>query len=179
MQKDQYPLVEIKRNIDNSLRRGFIVLEGKSLVVLHQVDSNFRLDGYCIIRRDDIASSSESFEKRRLVSLALHLKKQTPKPPAQVQLSSMRHAMETAQNEFGILVIHREKVSLGDVEIGSLRLSTDSTYVLRWLTPTAIWETDDRPFRYRDVTFLEFGMEYEQTLLAVANIGEIADEEKN
>lgn len=36
------------------------------------------------------------------------------------------------------------------------------------MSVNAEWENDDRPFRYRDVTRLEFGAEYEQTLLAVA-----------
>jgi hypothetical protein len=47
-------------------------------------------------------------------------------------------------------------------------MTSEDTYVLRWLDTTAHWENDDRPFYYRDVTRLVFGSEYEQTLIAVA-----------
>ena len=76
--------------------------------------------------------------------------------------------MESAQRAFGVLLIDREFVQPGEVEVGTIRMTSADTYVLRWLDPNAKWENDSRPFRYRDVTRLEFGSEYEQTLLAVA-----------
>ena len=80
----------------------------------------------------------------------------------------MRRLMESAQGTFGVLVVEREAVNPGSVEVGTIRLNSDETYFLRWLDANARWQNDDRPFRYRDVTRLEFGSEYEQTLLAVA-----------
>ncbi len=80
----------------------------------------------------------------------------------------MRSLMQTAQLAFGVLVIEREAVTPGEVEVGTIRLNSDETYFLRWLDAKARWHNDDRPFRYRDITRLEFGSEYEQTLLAVA-----------
>ena len=80
----------------------------------------------------------------------------------------MRRLMESAQNLFGVLVIARERVEPDEVEIGTIRMTSEDTYVLRWLTANAEWENENRFFRYRDVTKLEFGTEYEQTLLAVA-----------
>jgi hypothetical protein len=47
-------------------------------------------------------------------------------------------------------------------------MASEETYALRWLSTNAEWDNDDRLFRYRDVTRLEFGAAYEQTLLAVA-----------
>jgi hypothetical protein len=76
--------------------------------------------------------------------------------------------MESARAAFGVLVIDREKVQPGEVEVGTIRMTSEDTYVLRWLNTNAEWDNDDRPFRYRDVTKLEFGAEYEQTLLAIA-----------
>jgi hypothetical protein len=48
-------------------------------------------------------------------------------------------------------------------------MASENTYVLRSLSPDAEWENDDRPFRYQDITMIEFGGEYERTLLMVAN----------
>ena len=84
--------------------------------------------------------------------------------------------METAQALSGILVIGRELIHDDEVEVGTIRMNSDDTYVLRYMTTNAEWVIDDRPFRYRDVTRLEFGAEYEQTLLAVARSREGGDE---
>jgi hypothetical protein len=137
-------------------------------VVLHQVDASYRLDGYCVLRREDISSLKRTFKKRSFIQEALRIKQQAPVQPSELRVTSMRALMESAQRSFGVLVIHREKVEAGEVEVGTVRLTTDATYVLRWLSTIAKWENDDRPFRYRDVTLLEFGTEYDQTLLAVA-----------
>jgi hypothetical protein len=161
-------LIEIRRRGEDFARRGFLVGEGSSLLAIHQVNDSYRLDGYCVMRRDAILSVKRRFRKRSLIQAALRLKKQEPKPLASLTLHSMRAAAETAQELCGVLVIHREKVQPGEVEVGALRLTTESTYVLRWLSTLAKWEADDRRFRYRDITLLEFGTEYDQTLLAVA-----------
>lgn len=170
-----FSLVEIRRLHEHFPRWGFIVAEGKSLVALHQVSDSYRLDGYCIMRREELASCVTRFKKRSLISMALQLKDQAPVRPAGLQIGSMRLAMTSAQEQFGVVVIHREKVQPGEVEVGVIRMSTDQTYVLRWLSTLAKWESDDRAFRYRDVTLLEFGTEYDQTLLAISKASKNPD----
>ena len=167
-QPHRVPFVEITRAIDETPWHGFLVIESESLVVLHRVSDRYDLDGYCAFRREDIESITESFEKLDLIQRALHLKGQEPAKPEHIDAASMRRLMASAQAEFGVLVIEREKVQPDEVEVGTVRMTSDDTYVLRWLSTTAEWENDDRAFRYRDVTKLEFGAEYEQTLLSVA-----------
>lgn len=161
-------LVSIQRHGYSWPIRGFVVAESKSLIALHQVDDNHRLNGYCVIRQQDVLSRASRFERRALVVAALRLKGQSPVVPEDLQVTSMRKAMVSAERLAGVLIIHREKIHPNEVEVGTLRLSTDSRYVLRWLTLDAKWENDDRPFLFRDVSLLEFGTEYDQTLLAVA-----------
>ena len=164
----EFPLVEIQRKIGTWPQWGFIVAEGRSHVVVQQIDASYNLDGYCGFRREDISLIEKKFKKKPLITAALRIKNQTPVKPAGLRLGSMRSLMESAQNVFGVLVIHREKAQPDDVEVGTVRITTDDTYVLRWLNTLAEWENDDRPFRYRDITLLEFGTDYDQTLLAVA-----------
>lgn len=161
-------LIEVTRAIDESPWQGFLVAESESLVVLHRVSDRFDLDGYCAFRREDIASIAESFERRDLIQRALRLNRQSPTAPKRIDCTSVRSLMESAQAEFGVLVIEREKVQSDEVQVGTIRMTSEDTYVLRWLSVNAEWDNDDRPFRYRDVTKLEFGAGYEQTLLAVA-----------
>jgi len=161
-------LVQISRKGEHFSRWGFVVGEGRSLLAIHQVSDSYRLDGYCVMRQEDILVVRRRFKKRTLIQAALRIKSQEPKLIPELALNSMRSAAESAQQNFGVLVIHREKVQPGEVEVGSLRLTTERTYVLRWLSTVARWESDDRCFRYRDITLLEFGTEYDQTLLAIA-----------
>jgi hypothetical protein len=161
-------LVEIHRKHESFPRWGFIIGESRSLMALHQVSDSYRLDGYCVIRREDIQSVKTRFKKRSLIRAALRIKSQEPVRVPELSLASMRAAAQSAQSKFGVLVIHRERVQPGEVEVGTLRLSAEHSYVLRWLSTLARWESDDRKFRYRDITLLEFGTEYDQTLFAVA-----------
>ncbi len=163
------PLVEIFRELDvDRPCCGFVVAENEQFVVVHQVSDRFDLDGYRALRKEDIEGIDTDFERRDVVERALAIKQLEPVVPAGLDLSSMRRLMESAQAASGILVIARERVHDDEVEVGTIRMTSDDTYVLRWMTISAEWDNDDRPFRYRDVTYLEFGTEYEQTLLAVA-----------
>jgi hypothetical protein len=58
--------------------------------------------------------------------------------------------------------------SIFECEMGRVRIATEDTYVLEWLDPDARWDIDDRPFKYADVTRIDFDGEYERTLLRVA-----------
>ncbi len=147
---------------------GFLVAESQALVVLYNISERFDLDGYCALPRGAIASIDDDFEKRELLQRALRLNKQSPASPGQIDCTSMSSLMESVQSSFGVLVVEQEEVLPGEVQVGTIRLASKDTFVLRWLSVNAEWENDDRPYRYRDVTRLEFGAAYGQTLLAVA-----------
>lgn len=164
-----FPLVEVRREkFDGPPWFGFVVGKNESLVVLHRISDRYDLDGYIALRRQDITSIEESFERCDFLRRVTRLKQLSPSQPLEVDFSSMRALMPSAQAEYGVLVIHREELNDDEVEVGSVRMTSEETYVLRWLSVNAEWENDDRPFRYRDVSMVEFGAEYEQTLLRVA-----------
>ena len=162
------PLVELARAIDTSLWYGFVVAKSESVTVLHTVSERFDLDGYCAFRCQDVTSVTETFEKRDLLRRALRIRHQMVVVPSAIDASSMRSLMESAQAAFGVLVIEREQLTSEQIEVGTIRMTSEDTYVLRWLSSNAEWDNDDRPFRYRDITKVHFGADYEQTLLAVA-----------
>ena len=162
------PLVEIWRTYDEQPWQGYLVARSEAVVVIHQVSERLDLNGYSAFNWNDIESMDEIFEERELLERSLQIKEQTPVVPAELNVSSMKALMDSAQKQFGILLIERELVSPEEVEVGIVRLATDDTYVLRWMSEFADWINDDRAFRYADITRVEFGEEYAQTLLAVA-----------
>ncbi|VWX58312.1 conserved hypothetical protein [Burkholderiales bacterium 8X] len=168
-------LVSITRKLfDASPWYGVFVAASELFVVIQQVSQRFDLDGYRVFRRADIADIDASFEGKTLIETALFIKGLTPSMPYRLDLSGMRELVESVQRQFGVMVIHREQLQPCEVEIGTVRLDTDHTYVLRWLTPHAEWSDDDRLFHYRDISMLEFGGEYERTLLMVASAKQTA-----
>jgi hypothetical protein len=169
MGTDPYPLVSLRRReFDDAPWYGFVVGRTDELLAIHQVSDRYSLDGYRIFRCSDLTEVDEKFHRRSLIEAALSIKHQSPREPSDLDLSGMRRAMETAQALYPVLIIDRERIYPDEVEVGTVRMTSEETYVLRWLSPEAIWEDDDRPFRYRDVTMLEFAGEYEQTLALVA-----------
>lgn len=163
-----FPLVEVFRDdFDDQPWFGFLVGQSDALVLLHRISDRYDLDGYIAFRREHISSMEAEFERLDLLQRVIRMKKLQPVAPEGLDLSSIRALMLSVQEAYGALVISQELL-YGDVDIGSIRMATDETFVLRWLSPEAEWENDDQRYRYRDVTLLEFGAEYENTLLQVA-----------
>ena len=162
-------LVRLRRErFDRSPWYGFAVLESEQLLVVHAVSDRYDLDGYHAFRRLDITSLDDTFERRDLIERALRLKQLRPERPPTPSAIDMRTLLEAVQAEYGLVTIYREAIHPDECEIGRIRISSDETYVLHWLDTEARWSVDDRPFRFRDVTRVDFGGEYERTLLAVA-----------
>ena len=154
---------------DESPWYGYVVAESPELLAIHTVSDRYDLDGYRVFRQGDITERKESFNRRELIETALRLKGLAPHAPSTFELFGMRELIESVQGTYGAVIINQEALRSHEVEVGAVRMATRETYVLRGLTPNAEWENDDRPFRYRDITMLEFGGEYEETLVMVAN----------
>ena len=169
MSDSAFRLVELQREeFDTFSWYGFVVSETAQLMLLHFVSDRYDLDGYRCIRQQDISLLELEFERKDLVERALRLKKLSPAAPRVTAQTDMRTMMEEVQREYGLLTIYREEVYLDGCDIGQVRMSSETTYVLRWLDPNAEWDLDHRPFRYADVTRLDIDSEYERTLLMVA-----------
>lgn len=169
MRQFAFPLVRLERRFDAFPWYGFVVSESEHLIVLHFVSERYDLDGYRCIRRADVTLLEEDFPRSDLIHRAVRLKNLQAQAPAVEATAQMREMMQAVQRKHGLLTIHREAVHEGECEIGEIRISAEATYVLRWLDANACWDPDDRPFRYADVTRLDFGGEYERTLLMVAD----------
>jgi hypothetical protein len=147
---------------------GYLVDESELFVVLHHVSDRYDLDGYNVLPRRDIQKLETEFDKQDLIERALRLKGLSPKPPKPLDLTSFRGLLESVQQAYPLLVIYCERVHEDECEVGRIRLTTDDTYVLDSITPNAEWELDDRPFKYGDITMLQFDGDYENTLAMVA-----------
>jgi hypothetical protein len=160
-------LVELGRDSMEPVR-GFVVGASSELLLLHTLSDRVDLDGYSAVRVHDVTAVQREFTKKPFYLKALKLKGVIPTRPDGIDLSDVRTLMCSVEERYPLIVIHRERVLADEGEIGRIKLTSGDTYALRFISPTATWEDDDRTFRYADVTRVQFDGEYENTLALVA-----------
>ena len=156
-----------RRGIDNTPIDAFVLRASKQLILLQPVRDRIDLDGYDVVRRRDV-TDIEDAPRAAFYQRALAIKRQRPKLPPGLDLLGMGGLFATLRKKRVVFVIHRETVAPDECEIGQIASLTRTSYCLRWLSPSAIWETDDRTFRLSEVSRVQFGCAYEKTLQAVA-----------
>lgn len=162
-------LVSIFREeLDETEWFGYVVAENDDFLAIQCVSDRYDLDGYRVFRCSDIDEVEEDFDRRDLVVRAMAIKNLEPQPIPWLELSSVRKLVYSIQGHEPLVVIEREIVCPEECEIGRVRLDSDGTYSLLWMTTAAEWERDDRVFRYEDITQVSFGGEYERTLAQLA-----------
>jgi len=162
-------LVSIFReNLDETEWFGYVVAENEDFLAIHCVSDRYDLDGYRVFRCSDIDELEDDFDRRDLVERAMEIKNLEPQSVPWLRLSSVRELFYSIQEEEPLVVIEREIVCPDECEIGRVRLDSDGTYSLLWMTTEAEWERDDRIFHYEDITQVSFGGEYEKTLAQLA-----------
>ena len=169
-------LVQVERlsSFDEHRWYGYVVSSTDSFLLLQVVSDRYDLDGYRCIRQADISSIAENFSRKDFVQRALRCKGLNWSLPRVRLVNDIREMMKRIESECELVTIHRELVCPDECEIGRVREIDRDTYTLDWITPNGEWEEDDRPFRYSDITRLDFADEYSRTLLMVykdRNIG--------
>ena len=147
---------------------GYVVGLTAEVVLIQRMEEGYVLGGYSAFARETVDELSEDVRHRDVLEASLRLKRQRPRIPRGIDVSSMRAAVTSANDRYDLVVLHRERLEPDMCDVGRLRLTTARTYVLDPLTPDAVWVDDRRRNRFADLTRVDFGNAYEQTLAAVA-----------
>ena len=164
-------LVEIARDALDAERlpiHGFVVATGAEFLLLHVLSDRIDLDGYLAFRIGDISGLQRDFPKKSFYLKALEAKGIRPVIPEGIDLSDARQLLHSVQERYPLIVIEQERLYPEECVIGRIKLTSESTYALRVISPSATWELDDRTFRYSEVTRVGFDGEYERTLALVS-----------
>lgn len=147
---------------------GYVAALGDALVVLNQVSDRIDLDGFELLRLDDVTSVTADFPARAFYQEALVLKGIERQPLKAISLDSLADAIRTIDAQYPAIVLDRERDAPGEVAVGRVAEQLRTGVKLRWLSPTAAWEPDRTLYRYAAITRVEFDGEYENTLALVA-----------
>ncbi|NOU32536.1 MAG: hypothetical protein HOO96_31920 [Polyangiaceae bacterium] len=162
-------IVEVhRRRLDPLPIRAFVVEVGPEWVVLEPIRDRLDFDGYDAVRIRDISEVLAS-PKAGFLHRVLRAKHLSPKRP-KIEGTDLVALLRSICASYGVVVIDRERLYPDSVDIGAICESTSKDFRVIWLSPTAMWERDDRRYAFRDVTHLGFGGEYEMTLVRMAGL---------
>ena len=149
---------------------GVPVAIGREWLVISRLDDMIVLDGFDALRLSDISEVKDKFPYRSFYVRGLRQKRESLKALPTLDLDSTTGLLRSAQRSFSLLVIHREVMNPGAVEIGTIVGASTRSYRMRLLTPSAGWVREEVSYRADDVMRVGFGGEYEETLATVAGL---------
>lgn len=149
--------------------RGYVVDANDHHVLLHLVSDNIRLEGYAVLRVEDITEVRSDFDEYQFIEKALNLRHMAPERPVLVDLNSIETILTSICEHYSLMVVHREVVSQNECFIGELDSVADKTFNLREIDHEAKWVGMKR-IRFEEVTRIEFDGGYETALAQVAGL---------
>lgn len=154
---------------DGCFDRGYVVDATDDHVLLHLVSDGIRLEGYVILRVDDITEVQSDFEECQFIQKALQLRRMEPERPVLIDLKSIETILSSISEHYSLMVVHREEVGENQFCIGEVESIADKTFSLREIDHDAKWVGSKR-IRFEEVTRIEFDGGYETALAQVAGL---------
>jgi hypothetical protein len=161
-------IVEFHRGkLDPHSLRGFVMAYSETLTLLNVLTDDYFLNGYAVIRNQDVVSYSAYDDPNYFLYRAVRLKGIKPKRAPKVNISDWPRLLETANQLFPLITIHRELISTDVCHIGTIRSTRAKTFDFFEINPDAEWDRE-RKYRFADVTKVDFAGGYEDALWRVA-----------
>jgi len=146
---------------------GVVVVVTSDLVLLHRLDDGIRLDGYSLLRSRDVTRVDLELPRAKFYHEALRLRRQRPRRPRGIDLTELAAGIMSAGLAFPLVAVHPERKHPGICWIGRPLAIQANELVLAYITPGATWEGEHH-CRLSDVTRIDFGGAYEESLALVA-----------
>src|ERR1035437_5412332 len=140
-------LFEVKRRPKKLCKiSGFVIDVSESLILLQRFDwDTFQLNGYTVVRIDDIASYRFFDKKTHWQFRAIQHLKLKLKAPAGISISSFSDLLESVAKVFPLLTIHCDTINPKVCYIGKLTTVSHKTFTIEDLNCNAEW-TGSRRF---------------------------------
>ena len=154
---------------EDGLDLGYVMDATDTWVLLQNVDPGIKLDGYTILRIEDINELETEIAQASFIEKALSIRKKNPVRPVLVDLTSIETIIRSIDENYPLITIHREEVDPSNCWIGSVGALTSKTVVLNEINPEAKWDGTKR-IRLDEITRIDFDGGYETALALVARL---------
>ena len=146
---------------------GYVTGIGREWLCLACADSGLKLDGWQLVRLKDIQAVRVDFDPECLEGRVLRARGQWPPPVVDVGLDSGADAIRTVGAR-GMTSLFSEFADPDMCWVGLLDLVDQRTARLQGIDPRGYWDREPRLYDVEDVTRLQFGGGYEESLALVA-----------
>jgi hypothetical protein len=168
MQPHINQIVEFDRGkLDPHSLRGFVLAYSEALTLLNVLTDDYFLNGYSVIRNQDVVAYSPYDNPDYFLNRAVLLKGIKPKRAPKMNVLDWPLLLKTANQLFPLITVYRELISTDVCHIGTIRTVRAKTFDLFEIGPDAEWDRE-RKYRFADVTKVDFGGGYEDALWRVA-----------
>jgi hypothetical protein len=144
-----------------------VLAYSETLTLLNVLTDDYFLNGFAVIRNEDVVCYSPYDSPEYFLNRAVQLKGIKPKRAPKVDISDWTRLLKSANQLFPLITIHRELISPDVCHIGTIQSIRAKTFSLFELDPDAEWDRE-RQYKFADVTRVDFGGGYEDALWRVA-----------
>ena len=155
-----------RKKIDKLPLYGFVLATDREHTLLAPAN-DFVLNGYCVIRNEDVSRHLIYDDPDCFTSRALRLLEVSAPPLPDIDIESFTTVAQSAVQHFPLIVVHSERRHPGICWVGRYRSHTKKRLVLDSIDPSASWD-GTATIRLRDVTMIGFGATYESAVWLVA-----------
>jgi hypothetical protein len=159
-------LIRFSRPFERGSVNGYVLDVGPTFILMAVFGDGFTLDGFLCCRISDIRSlkyASDNIASMYQTVFCKRGQEIPPRPP--VDLATVESILQTANQAFPLVAIHREKIKPGVCHIGCVTEIRENKFWMREIDTDSSWGEDEL-FRYKlsDVTLVEFDSDYERGL---------------
>jgi hypothetical protein len=161
-------LVQVHRSVSSDPIEGFILAVGKEWMLLAALRDDISLDGFCVVRIEDIEEIEQRLASQRFVRRALTLQRAWPPTGPSVDLDTTGAMVAGVSSLNRTLSLFTEGIDEDLCFIGVPIGQTSTSLGLSEIRYTAEWEDDPTEWDFADITRVDFGEKYAARLLEVA-----------
>jgi hypothetical protein len=153
---------------------GYVLDIGPEFFLLLLIDDDMRFNGFQCLRVRDVRKLQIPAKYASFYEAALRARGESVEEKPRVRLDSVSEILRTANKEFPLVAIHREKINPDVCHIGRVIDMDDSKVQLLEIGPDAVWETEPTKYRLKQITRVDFGGSYEEALFLVGGAPKVA-----
>jgi hypothetical protein len=160
-------VVRFRSRYDDGAIHGYVLDVGPRFLLLAFIDEYLRFNGYQCILLKNVKELEVPARYDAFIVAALRKRKQSIARRPNIKLNTLSELLESANRLFPLITIHREDVKPDSCWIGRIAEIGKSDLLLYEIGPDGVWDKKAKRHRLSEITRVDFGGGYEETLLLV------------
>lgn len=158
---------------------GYVVDHSDKFLLVEEIDNRIRLDGYNILRKNDVSTLKIPNPRNEFYKSALRLKGERRRKPPRISLENTACVLESIGDSWPLIAIHREVIRPGKCFVGRVVELGQRSFVFETIDLHAKFDGELETLKYSDITRIDFGGGYETALALVAGLTKLSMSSKS